>query len=135
MIYDTIFSILVLIGLTSLASVIPLIVLSIVYPSVRHFLVMKIGTQTTATVITSKRCDDSEDVCVCGAYIFQDQLNWEHKVKFRFCWHWPNNEEWGEVMQSCSVGAKNQVYYLPWLPIVREIQWNFENQNADDRPR
>ena len=85
------------------------------------------------TVISSKRCDDSEDVCVCGVYTYQDQLKWEHKVKFLFCSHWPSNEEWNKVMQSCGPGAKNQVYYLSWLPFIHEIHWNFENQNMYER--
>lgn len=132
MIYDAILSILLVIALISLASIIPLFVLSIVYPSVRHFLVMKFGAQTRGTVIASQRCDDSEDICVCGVYRFNDRLQWEHKVKFRFCWHWPSNAEWDKVMQSCGAGAENPVYYVPWLPIIQEIQWNFENQNVDE---
>jgi len=102
--------------------------------TVKHFVVTKIGIQTTATVIHSQRCDDNEDVCVCGTYIYHDRLNWEHKAKFRYCWHWPSNEDWDKVMQSCGLGAENPVYYLPWLPFIHDIQWTVDNDNIDERP-
>jgi hypothetical protein len=132
MIYNTILSILVLVAITSVVSIIVLPVLSLVFAPVKHFMVTKIGNQTTGTVIRSQRCDDSEDVCVCGVYSYQDQLKWEHKVKFRCCWHWPSNEEWEIVIQQCGSGAENTVYYLPWLPFIHEIQWNFDKKKTDE---
>jgi len=97
------------IGLIALFSILPLILLSLVYPQVSHFLVIRFGTQTIGTVISSQRCDDREDVCVCGVYRHQDRWKWEYQVKFRYCWHWSGNEEWDKVMQSCGVGDENIV--------------------------
>jgi len=131
--FDTIVSILVWFAVVCLFSIIPLWLLSLISTPVRHFILTKIGTPTTGTVISSERCDDSEDVCVCGVYRYHDRLNWEHKVKFRYCWHWPSNEEWDKVMQSCGPGAENTVYYLSWFPSIREIQWNVDNREISER--
>ena len=132
MIYDAIFLIIAWVGIVALFSIVPLFLLSLVYPQVSHFLVTRFGTQTMGTVISSQRCDDNEDVCVCGVYSYHDSWKWEHKVKFRYCWHWPTNAEWDKVMQSCGVGAENIVYYLPWFPLIREIQWNADNSNRSE---
>ena len=100
--------------------------------TVKHFVVTRIGIPTTATVIHSERCDDNEDVCVCGTYTYHDRLNWSHKAKFRYCSHWPSNEDWAKVRQSCDVGVENTLYYLPWFPFIQEIQWNFNSEKSDE---
>jgi hypothetical protein len=132
MMYDAILLIVEWIGLIALFSILPLFLFSLVYPQVSHFLVTRFGTQTIGTVISSQRCDDREDVCVCGVYRYQDRWKWEHQVKFRYGWHWPGNEEWEKVMQSCGLGAENIVYYLPWFPLIREIQWNVDNPDRSE---
>ena len=85
--------------------------------------------------MTSQRCDDNEDVCVCGVYRYYDHLHWEHKVKFRYCQHWPRHAEWDKVMQSCGPGAENTVSYVPWFPWIREIWWNVDNPDFSERER
>ena len=132
MVFNPILLILVWFSLVCLVSIIPLLFLQIIYPSAIHFIVTKLGIPTTARVITSQRCGDPEDVCVCGVYSYHDRLNWEHKVKFRYCWHWPSREEWDHVMKSCGPGGENTVYYLPWFPFIREIQWNVDNPNIGE---
>jgi hypothetical protein len=133
MIFNTILSILVWLALICLVVSIVLFFFQIFYPPVRHFIVTKIGIQTTGTVITSLRCDDHEDVCVCGVYKYYDRFHWEHKVKFRYCQHWPSHAEWDKVMQSCGPGAENTVSYLWWFPLIREIWWNVDNPNFSER--
>ena len=131
--FHTILSILIGLALICLISILPLLLLPYWFIPLRHFILKKIGTQTTATVISSERCDDREDVCVCGVYSYRDRLHREHRVKFRYCWHWPGTEEWDQVMQSCGPGAENSVYYLSWFPLLREIQWNVDNLEIDKR--
>jgi hypothetical protein len=89
----------------------------------KHFLVTKLGgIQTTATVISSEECDDSEDVCICGVYTYTDWRNREHSAKFRRCYHYPSKELWDEVLQLYGLGVQRQVYYLRWFPSIHEIQ-------------
>jgi hypothetical protein len=125
-----------LVVLTILAAIIG-VPLSFIYAyvfifSARRFVVTKIGIETTSTVLDSQPCYDSEDVCICGVYVYRDRLKREHKVKFRYCIHWPSKEVWNMVMQSCSTGAENPVYYLSWLPFVHEIQWKVDNEKTDE---
>lgn len=129
-------SILSLVGAIILFFMVVLLVIRIFFYGgilrVKHFALTKFGLQTTGRIIHSERCDDSEDVCVCGIFRYHDHLKWEHKVKFRFCWHWPSNEEWDKVMQSYGLDAENPVYYLPWFPFIHEIQFNIDNNNVEN---
>ena len=90
----------------------------------KHFVVTKLGgMQTTATVISSERCDDREDVCVCGMYRYTDWRNHEHRVKFRHCYaHIRSKESWDEVMKLYGLGAQNTIYCARWFPSIHEIQ-------------
>jgi hypothetical protein len=117
-----------LVLITAIASIVALlhiilfVFLFFTFP-VKHFIVTKLGgMQTTGTVISSERCDDSEDVCVCGVYSYTDWRNLEHRVKFRHCYAHISKERWDEVMQIYGLGAQNPIYYFRWFPSIHEIQ-------------
>jgi len=90
---------------------------------INHVVVTSVGIKTTATVISSQRCEhlDDDNACLCGFYSYRDWLRWEHKSKFRICVSWPSKERWATVMQTYGLGAQNPVYYLPWLPFIHEM--------------
>jgi hypothetical protein len=90
---------------------------------VLHLILTTFGVKTIGIVISSQRCDDNEDVCQCGVYVYRDWLGWEHKFKFKKCAHWPSKEQWNEIMKDYIVGAQSPVYYLAWLPFAHEIQF------------
>ena len=95
----------------------------IMWPYSKKLILKRFGTQTSATVIESDRCDNSEDICMCGYYQYRDSHGQEHKAKFKICFHWPSHEQWEMVQKGYSKGAINNVKYLRWLPFVHEINF------------
>ena len=88
----------------------------------RHLLVTHFGVETKATVTYAQQYEQDDDYFLQGCYVYRDVRGRDHTFHFLICMHWPGNDQWWQVMQCYRQGTQKRVRYIPWLPILHEMQ-------------